>query len=160
MGKYRVNYDHNVTKSILYSHDSLIFWNCLNLNCYCIWLFCFLNCDCIVYWLFTACIGLVFEFCQLVFESRREGASFRQASEDFVAVNKWVSVGFLILFVILEYVESRFTWWVKAIWLLGQSNFSLFIVRITRDRFGFERTRVSSTDIRFRNGRICWRVAT
>ena len=32
----------------------------------------------------------------------------------------------------------------KAICLLGQSNFSLFTCRITRDRFVFERTRVSS----------------
>ena len=35
----------------------------------------------------------------------------------------------------------------KAIWLLGQSNFSLFTSRITRDRFEFERTRVSSLRI-------------
>ena len=35
----------------------------------------------------------------------------------------------------------------KAICLLGQSNFSLFTSRITRDRFEFERTRVSSLRI-------------
>ena len=31
--------------------------------------------------------------------------------------------------------------------MLGQSNFSLFTARITRDRFKFERTRVSSLQI-------------
>ena len=35
----------------------------------------------------------------------------------------------------------------KAIWLLGQSNFSLFTARITRDRFKFERRPVSSVRI-------------
>ena len=50
-----------------------------------------------------------FEFCQLVFESSGEGASFYKESKDFVAVIKWVSVGFLKLFVMLEYVESRST---------------------------------------------------
>ena len=35
----------------------------------------------------------------------------------------------------------------KAIGLLGQSIFSLFTIRITRDRFEFERTRVSSIRI-------------
>ena len=35
----------------------------------------------------------------------------------------------------------------RAILLLGQSNFSLFTSRITGDRFGFERTRVSSLRI-------------
>ena len=75
------------------------------------------------------------------------GASFCKESRDIVAVERWVSAGFLILFVMLEYVESRTTRWVKAIWLLGQSNFSLFTSRITRDRFKFERTRFSSLRI-------------
>ena len=50
-----------------------------------------------------------FEICQLVFESIGEGASFYEESKDLVAVDKWVSVGFLILFVMLEYVETRTT---------------------------------------------------
>ena len=104
-----------------------------------LWLLCLL--------IFYRVLWTCFEFCQLVFESSAEGASFYKESKDFVTVNKWMSVGFLIIFVLLEYVESRTTWWVKAIWLLGQSNFSLFTSRITCDRFGFERTRVSSLRI-------------
>ena len=64
-----------------------------------------LNCLLIV----TACFGLVLEFCQLVFESSGGGASFCKGSKDLLAVNKWVSAGFLILFVMLEYVESKTT---------------------------------------------------
>ena len=52
------------------------------------------------------CIGLVLGFCRLVFESSGEGASFYEESKEFVAVNRWVSVGFLILLFMLEYVES------------------------------------------------------
>ena len=55
------------------------------------------------------CFGLVLEFCQLVFESSGEGASFYEESKKFVALNRWVSVGFLILLVMLEYIESRTT---------------------------------------------------
>ena len=131
----------------MYSHDSLIFWTCLNLSCYCLWLSCFW----IVIELFIDCLprvlGLVLEICQLVFDPSGEGASFYWESRSFIAVNKWVSVGFVILFVMSDYVESRTTWWVKAIWLLGQSSFSLFTIRITRDRLEFERTRVSSLRI-------------
>ena len=54
-------------------------------------------------------LGLVLEICQLVFEPSGEGASFYRESRGFIADNKWVSVGFLILFVMLEYVESRTT---------------------------------------------------
>ena len=60
----------------------------------------------LIYCLF---IGIVLEFCQLVVESIEGGASFSGESENFFAINKWVSVGFLILFVMLEYVESRTT---------------------------------------------------
>ena len=49
------------------------------------------------------------EFCQLVFESSGEGGSFYEESKEFVTVNRWVGVGFLILLVMLEYVESRTT---------------------------------------------------
>ena len=44
-----------------------------------------------------------------MFESSGEGASFYKESKDLSAVNKRVSAGFLILFVMLEYVESRTT---------------------------------------------------
>ena len=40
-----------MTQPILYSHDSLIFWNWLNLNCYCTLFFnCWLLCLLFVYW--------------------------------------------------------------------------------------------------------------
>ena len=39
-------------------------------------------------------LDLFLEFCQLVFEPIGEGASFFRESRDFVAVTKWVSVGF------------------------------------------------------------------
>ena len=42
-------------------------------------------------------LGLVLEICQLVFEPIGGGASFYRESRSFVAVNKWVSVGFVIL---------------------------------------------------------------
>ena len=54
-------------------------------------------------------LGLVLEICQLVFEPSGEGASFHRESRSFVAVNKWMSVGFVILFVMSEYVEPRTT---------------------------------------------------
>ena len=47
------------------------------------------------------------ESCHLVFESSEGGAYFCGESDDFFAFNKWVSVGFLILIVVLEYIESR-----------------------------------------------------
>ena len=135
-----------MTKSILYSHDShflklfkfeLLLFIVSCLNC---WLICFWIVDYVVYCLFT---GVVLECCQLVFESSEGGASFCGESEEFFAIYKWVSIAFLILFVMLEQVESRTTWWVKAIQSLSQSTFSLFIIRRTRDRFEFERTRGS-----------------
>ena len=48
--------------------------------------------------LFIDCVpralDLFLEFCQLVFEPIGEGASFFREARDFVAVIKWVSVGF------------------------------------------------------------------
>ena len=62
---------------------------------------------------FIACLpralDLFLEFCQLVFESIGEGASFLRGSRDFVAAIEWVSVGFCDTLVMSEYVESRTT---------------------------------------------------
>ena len=45
----------------------------------------------------------------IVFESSRGEASFCGDSEEFVAVNRMGEYCFLMLFVVLEYVESRIT---------------------------------------------------
>ena len=66
----------------------------LNLNCYLFIVPCFYNADCVVYCLFIECIGLVLEFCQLVFESSNGGASVCRDSKEVFAVNNWVSFAF------------------------------------------------------------------
>ena len=63
--------------------------------------------------LFIDCLqrvfGLVLEICQLVFKPGGERASCYRESRSVIVVNKWVSVGFVILFVMSEFVESRTT---------------------------------------------------
>ena len=66
----------------------------LNLNCYLLLYLVFKLLIVLVYCLFTECIGIVLEFSQRVFESSKEVAGFCGESEEFVAINKRVSVAF------------------------------------------------------------------
>ena len=114
----------------------------LNLNCYLLLYLVFKLLIVLVYCLFTECIGIVLEFSQLVFESSKEVARFCGESEEFVAINKRVSVAFdTICYVgvcrIKNYLIN------EGILVAWPEHFSLLTTTRTRDTFEFERTRVS-----------------
>ena len=82
-----------------------------------------------------------------MFEPIGEGAGFYKESRCFVAVNKWVSVGFFDTFCYVGICRTKIYLMSEGNLIAWPENFSLFTARITRDRFKFGRTRVSSLRI-------------